>query len=288
MTYKKIKKDFDGYESYANTTFQERGEGKGSNYTKDRKYLNALNKRDAAFAALFDIYNWYKNEVTITNEKKQEWLNNFEQMLEEQIDSLEKKVKTRRILEKIENLKIIKNVYSKTFKKILSLNNEEFSKLMTYAEKKLNVLNKIYTKSKTLKDKEIVNELTNDINTNYYMFKQDEARRKNRVHHVGTSLEYIKAYEAKITKEKIKYDLLLNGVKDGLNASCDDVSKEAILEAFSRLESYPDDEVFYADEEAYDLSQNTFGLYDKTYKQVFVLSKAAKNKLRKNLKNKLN
>ncbi len=283
MTYKELKKELKNYQKNITITFYERGEGKGTNHAKDRKYLRAIKKRDAAFSALFDIYDWYKNNIEITYEKKQEWINDFKNSLEKQ-KCLLKKQKDLSSKEKIEDIEDIKGVYITIFNNLLDLKKDDFNKMMNYAKRKMNAFDKVYIKAKKDEDNKVVDKLINDISRNYYLFNKDRIKRENTVHHVGTSIDVINAYEALITKERIIYNSLLGGVKNALNANdSKDVDKESILTSFAELEAYPNEREFYADEEAYDLSKNCFELYDKTYKSVFLLSKKAKNKLSKNL-----
>jgi len=291
MTYKELIKEFENYKKEVNVAFFERGEGNGTNHDKDRRYLRAVKIRDAAFSALLDIYNLHSSGDEITIEKKQKWLDDFNNDLDckkvllekrNDIDELEKS-------EKIEDITDLKNVYSKSFRDILNLGQYDFSKMMNYAKRKMSKLNKVYIKVKKDEDIKVVDELTNTIGTNYFLYNKEKTKRENTVHHVGTPRYVIEAYKALITKEQIIYDLLINAIKNALKNADNGVSvEECILSSFENLDTYPTDRSFYADDEAFDLGQNTFALYDKTYKDVFLLSRKAKNKLGKNLSGYLN
>lgn len=286
MTYKEIKDKIEKYGEDRRTAFFINGEHTITE-SKKRMLNEARNKENVALSALFSAYGLLQSDTQVNSGIINESVNTFntllgnDDFLERNFD-LESKTKSKDINE-------FKKIYSNVFRGIFELNEKDIKKMIRYIEKKLALFSNSYMQNKKNSDIRVVNDLVDKINENYYLFNKERLKRENTVHHVGTPIDVINAYEALITKEEIIYNLLINAVKDALDVEVSDgVVEEAILQSFANMEVYPDDRELYFDDKAYNLSQNTFDSYEKTYKSVFLLSKKYKSMLSKSLKNHLN
>ena len=127
------------------------------------------------------------------------------------------------------------------------------------------------------------------VTNNYKKYKLDKNKRENRVFHVGTDPDYIKAFENQITEEEIIYTLVLKAINDAFEFIDKNViiSEELSKINFEKIEFLPKERNYYYDDKAYELSSKAYELYNEAFHDAYTLSKKYREKLRKKIDNKL-
>lgn len=287
MTYKELKNKIEEYEENRKTAFFIYGDHPGKQ--AKNMYYDAANKEKIVLSALFNAYNLMENDIQVNSKVIKCSIDSFAELLNNESFLRENFNLEKQADAEMSGIDDFKKIYSVIFTEIFSLNERDRKKFIKYIKNKLDEIYKKQAQVKRNEDNKIINQLTLDVDSNYFKFTKDKSKRENTVYHVGTPSEVINAYISLITKEQIIYNLLMNAIKNALiGADSSESIEEDILTSYSSLETYPNDKKLYWDEEAYELSQNNFDLYKETYKNVFLLSKKSKSMLSKNLKSHLN
>lgn len=281
MSYKDIIKQIEHYEKKCNEAYMIYGDH-GQTEHKKMLYIEAKNKMTAALLALYDFCEIYRYGENDPDVKK--LLENYNQNKEPLKISLGRTVNDDKMNE--ECTKIYNNILDAA----LTLRGKNYLKLIKYGEEKKRKHDRRRQRELKEQNKKIVNKLVEEVVYNYKKYCRDKQSRKEDFHHVGTSIEEIKAYEEKITKEEVKYNLLYKAIMDALQSSSKNVAinKELVMYCFEKANCFPLEKERYFDEDAYELSQNGYDIYGETFKDTYGLSKEYQKKLNKKIDNKLN
>lgn len=281
MTYKEIIKNIEKYEKKCNEAYMIYGDN-GQTEFKKMMYLEAKNKMTAALLALYDfceIYRYGENDSDVKS-----LLDNYRQNKEPLKISLGKSIKDEIYNEECTN------IYNTILDAALALRGKDFLKFIKYGEEKKRQHIRMHERKIKNQNKRTVNRLVEEVVYNYNKYYSDKQIRKEKTFHVGTPKEEIKAYEDLITKEEVLYTLLYDAINKALKSVDKNVliNKELVMYCFEKVNCFPLEKERYFDEDAYELSQNGYEIYNETFKDTYGLSKKYQIKLNKKIDSKLN
>lgn len=278
MTYKDIKNTLETYNKKLNEAFMIYGDHEPTN-KKWVLFLNAKNKRDAAFAALFDFCMVYKNRSTSENKM-------LENGCDEAISHYDAVVENGGVPSEKEEFDY---VYGSVLKNALQLKGKDFTRLIKYGDKKrLKHLSNDMVKRRKREEKDI-KDLLNRMVYTYNKYVSDKSEREAFCFHVGTSKEQISAYRDLITKEEVMYMILSLAIHDAIDSKDNNfnLNKTLVESLYENFEIQNEAKVRFFDEDAYVLSRNGFLPYESTFEMVYDLSNESKKKLVKSINKKI-
>lgn len=283
MTYKAVINNIESYERKFTETYLICGEH-GLNETKERQLKATKSRKNAAVLALFDAETLYNENDYVYDEFLNEQIKCLEDGLNNTIN-VHKRDMTKESLDEAFYLEEYLRVYKKVFSSIFSLDDDNLKIVIKYANEK----KKEHLKSKLKKEKKTVKKLIGDVNLAYNKYLEEKRERENTIPHVGVSEEEELFKKSLISKENIKYSLLINAIKDAFNASDSNfsISKELIENNFREIDIISKPKKMYLDGAAIKLSYDGIKLYSDVYSKVYFLTRENKNKLRRKLEKKL-
>lgn len=279
MAYKEIIREIESYENKFREAFFIYGEH-GKTDAKKRNLEIAKNRKDAATSALFDFCRIYRD-------KKSPSANEY---FEEYCKALEdRKLILENDKEALGDLEGFERIYKRIVNKAMSLEGKDFLKLIKYGNEKRNEHIRRDIKLREKENKQIVNNLTDVVVSNYKKYLEEKRERENRVFHVGTSKEEKEAYNNLITTEEVKYTLIYKAIEDALKSADESIliSNELVLYCYERIENFPLEKERYEDDKAYELAQNGYEVYNDAFNKTYGLNSQSKKKLKKKLDSKL-